>query len=253
MNNSQLRKLGVPDDCLPLVIQGIQLASAGELRGKQIKDRIAAALAQPADYLADPYFGEFAQQLLDAANFVRPAPIAFQQWGTDIDPACQSQMQQACSLPMAVGAALMPDAHIGYGIPIGGVLALDNAVVPYAVGVDIACRMKLSVLDVPTVQLTDNYHRFKTALQNGTRFGIGSVHEKPQDHGVMDADWNVSRVTRDHKDKAWKQLGTSGSGNHFVEFGVLTLEQRDEELGLDPGERGTAQPQRKPRDRCRGV
>ena len=46
-------------------------ASAGELRGKQIKDRIAAALAQPADYLADPYFGEFAQQLLDAANFVR--------------------------------------------------------------------------------------------------------------------------------------------------------------------------------------
>ncbi len=236
MNTTQLRKLGVPDECLTTVIQGIQLAAAGELRGKQIKDRIAAALKQPTDYLADPYFGEFAQHLVDAANFVRPAPISFQQWGTDIDAACQSQMRQACSLPMAVSAALMPDAHIGYGIPIGGVLALDNAVVPYAVGVDIACRMKLSVLDMPTVQLKDNFHRFKTALLNGTRFGIGSVHEKPQDHGVMDADWSISRVTREHKEKAWRQLGTSGSGNHFVEFGVLTLGQRDDELGLDPGE-----------------
>lgn len=236
MNNSQLRKLGVPDDCLATVIQGIQLASAADLRGKQIKDRISAALFEPADYLGDPYFGEFAQQLIDAANFQRPAPISFQQWGTDIESGCQTQMRQACSLPMAVGAALMPDAHIGYGIPIGGVLALDNAVVPYAVGVDIACRMKLSILDIPTTQLSDNNYRFKTALQNGTRFGIGSVHEKPQDHAVMDQDWDISRVTREHKDKAWKQLGTSGSGNHFVEFGVFTLDQRDDELNLDPGE-----------------
>lgn len=236
MNTTQLRKLGVPDDCLTAAIQGVQLAAAADLRGRQIKDRIANALALPADYVADPYFGEFARQLVDAASFVRPAPISFEQWGTDIDPACQSQMRQACSLPMAVGAALMPDAHVGYGIPIGGVLALENAVVPYAVGVDIACRMKLSVLDVPTDQLTENFHRFKTSLLNGTRFGIGSVHEKPQGHPVMDEDWTVSRVTREYRDKAWKQLGTSGSGNHFVEFGVLTLPERDDELNLDAGE-----------------
>lgn len=234
MNNSQLRKLGVPDDCLGAAIQAIQQASI-ELRGRQIKDRISAAVQSPTDYVADPFFGEFAQKLLAAANQTRPAPIDYRQWGTDIDPACQSQMRQACSLPMAVGAALMPDAHVGYGIPIGGVLALENAVVPYAVGVDIACRMKLSVLDIPTSQLSDNFHRFKTALSNGTRFGIGSVHERPQDHAVMDQDWDVSRVTREHKDKAWKQLGTSGSGNHFVEFGVLTLTDRDDELGLDAG------------------
>jgi tRNA-splicing ligase RtcB len=236
MNTTQLRKIGVPDDCIGAAIQGIQRAAAAELRGKQIKDRIAAALETPADFLDDPHFSEFAQQLVEAANFTRPAPISFQQWGTDIDPACQSQMRQACSLPMAVGAALMPDAHVGYGIPIGGVLALDNAVVPYAVGVDIACRMKLSVLDLPPSGLVDNFYRFKTALQNGTRFGIGSVHEKPQTHGVMDEDWSICRVTREYKDKAWKQLGTSGSGNHFVEFGVLTLAQRDDELNLDPGE-----------------
>ncbi|MEI8382341.1 MAG: RtcB family protein [Planctomycetota bacterium] len=236
MNTTQLRKLGVPDDCIHSAIQGIQLAAAGDLRGKQIKDRIGKVLDAPSDYVEDPYFNELAQQLMDAANFTRPEPISYQQWGTDIDVACQAQMRQACALPMAVGAALMPDAHVGYGLPIGGVLALENAVVPYAVGVDIACRMKLSVLDVPPIQLTDNFHRFKTALLNGTRFGIGSVHERPQDHAVMDQDWSVCRVTREYKDKAWKQLGTSGSGNHFVEFGVLTLTERAEDLNLDAGE-----------------
>lgn len=236
MNTTQLRKLGVPDDCLNVVIRGVQQASAGSLRGRQVKDRIAQVLLGPADYIADPYFGEFARQLLDASSQTRPEPISYQQWGTDIDAACQSQMRQACALPMTVGAALMPDAHVGYGIPIGGVLALDNAVVPYAVGVDIACRMKMSVVDVPPAELEDNFHRFKTALQNGTRFGLGAAHERPQDHAVMDHDWSVCRVTREHKDKAWKQLGTSGTGNHFVEFGVLTLDKRDDELNLDPGE-----------------
>ena len=236
MNTTQLRKLGVPDDCIHSAIQGIQLAAAGDLRGKQIKEQIGKVLETPSDFVEDPYFHELANQLMEAANFSRPEPISYQQWGTDIDAACQAQMRQACALPMAVGAALMPDAHVGYGLPIGGVLALENAVVPYAVGVDIACRMKLSVLDVPPTQLTDNFYRFKTALVNGTRFGIGSVHERPQDHAVMDQDWSVCRVTREYKDKAWKQLGTSGSGNHFVEFGVLTLKERADDLDLDAGE-----------------
>ena len=55
-------------------------------------------------------------------------------------------MKNAAQLPVSVRGALMPDAHLGYGLPIGGVLAVRNAVIPYAVGVDIACRMKLSVL-----------------------------------------------------------------------------------------------------------
>jgi len=64
-------------------------------------------------------------------------------------------MRTPCGVPSAVGAAVMPDAHAGYGLPIGGVLACDNAVIPYAVGVDIACRMKLSVLDMPVETLTE--------------------------------------------------------------------------------------------------
>ena len=52
----------------------------------------------------------------------------------------------------------------------------------------------------------------------------------------MDRDWNVSRITREKKDTAWRQLGTSGSGNHFVEFGVMTLGHDDKQLGLDAGQ-----------------
>ena len=166
-------------------------------------------------------------------------PIAYRTWGASgIDPESHVQMRQACALPMATGAALMPDAHVGYGLPIGGVLALEGAVVPYAVGVDIACRMKMSVFDMPARSLTDRlkFDLFERALQKGTRFGVGSVHEKPQDHAVMQQNWWVTRVTRENKDKAWRQLGTSGSGNHFVEFGLLSLPAADAELGLAAGE-----------------
>jgi tRNA-splicing ligase RtcB len=129
----------------------------------------------------------------------------------------------------------MPDAHVGYGLPIGGVLVCEGAVIPYAVGVDIACRMKLSVLDVSAEHLEVRRDQFRQSLEQGTRFGVGVQHQPRQDHEVMDRDWSVTRITRERKDTAWKQLGTSGSGNHFVEFGQLTLETRDEQLGLDAG------------------
>lgn len=235
MNTSQLRKLGVPDDCIGSAIQGLQAAIASGLKGKDVKVRIQQIVADPGNYVSDPHFGSFAQELVQTGTVEELEPIAYQTWGTEIDEGAHHQMRQSCMLPMARGAALMPDAHVGYGLPIGGVLALENAVVPYAVGVDIACRMKLSVLDLPADSLDQQFHRYKTALENGTRFGVGSVHEKPQDHAVMDADWNITRITREHKDKAAKQLGTSGSGNHFVEFGRLTLSQPDADLGLDAG------------------
>ena len=161
----------------------------------------------------------------------RRAP--WRQWGEKPDPASVEQMERACSLPIAVRGALMPDAHLGYGLPIGGVLATDGAVIPYAVGVDIACRMKLSILDMPPTVLDRPGDRLSRAIEAETRFGIGASFSKPRQHPVMDEDWGVTAVTGHLKDKAWAQLGTSGSGNHFVEFGVLTLDRA--ELGLDPG------------------
>ena len=81
----------------------------------------------------------------------REVPLSI--WGSDLDPKSLDQMNVARSLPVSVAAALMPDAHVGYGVPIGGVLATRGAVIPYAVGVDIACRMKLSVFDIPADDL----------------------------------------------------------------------------------------------------
>jgi tRNA-splicing ligase RtcB (3'-phosphate/5'-hydroxy nucleic acid ligase) len=143
-------------------------------------------------------------------------------------------MADACRLPVSLAGALMPDAHVGYGLPIGGVLATDNAVIPYGVGVDIACRMKMSVLDWKPSLIAGMRDRLANILQSETRFGVGVTFEPPRSHAVMDEDWTVSPVTSRLRDKAWKQLGTSGSGNHFVEFGLLTVTNND--LGLEPGE-----------------
>jgi tRNA-splicing ligase RtcB len=133
------------------------------------------------------------------------------------------QMEKACLLPVSVAGALMPDAHVGYGLPIGGVLATENAVIPYAVGVDIACRMKMTVLDIPLRDLEQKQDRLTRAIEAETRFGIGANFKERRAHDVMDVDWSVSPVTKQNKDRAWSQLGTSGSGNHFVEFGIFTL------------------------------
>jgi tRNA-splicing ligase RtcB len=128
----------------------------------------------------------------------------------------------------------MPDAHIGYGLPIGGVLATEGAVIPYGVGVDIACRMRLSVLDLPLDWLDNRKKDLTRAIEDETRFGVGAIfqHNRRQ-HPVMDEDWSVSPVTQSHRDKAWGQLGTSGSGNHFVEFGRLEI--HDPSAGLTAG------------------
>lgn len=238
MNGRQLQKLGVPEECVREAITAIQFAiSSGARDSKQIKTDIKQIVESPEAYLADEHFAKFAQALIDERDFVRPAPVAYETWGRDgIDRETHYQMKLACSVPVAAAGALMPDAHVGYGLPIGGVLACENAVIPYAVGVDIACRMKLSVLDIEPEAMDSKFNLFKEALEGGTRFGVGGEYQKPQAHDVMDADWSITRITREKKDRAWKQLGTSGSGNHFVEFGLLTLTERDDELDLDAGE-----------------
>lgn len=235
MNPRQLQKLGIPPHIIPAALRAIETMIAEGTSGQDVRPKIEAAFRAPEQYLKHTQLAEFARQLIDDQAKPVLEPIAFPVWGTEIDDTTRNQMRDACSVPMARGAALMPDAHVGYGLPIGGVLALENAVIPYAVGVDIACRMKLSILDTPPESLDKNFERYRAALENGTVFGVGAQHEKPQDHPVMDEDWTVTRITREHKDKARKQLGTSGSGNHFAEFGILTLTERDEELGLDAG------------------
>jgi tRNA-splicing ligase RtcB len=139
-------------------------------------------------------------------------------------------------LPVSAAGALMPDAHVGYGLPIGGVLATEGAVIPFAVGVDIACRMRLSVLDAPPIVLNQQKGKFEKVLRENTRFGAGVEWNPRQDDDVLDdPDWEAMPFLKHLKDKAAKQLGTSGSGNHFVEFGEVDVLVKDETLGIAPG------------------
>ena len=168
---------------------------------------------------------------------LRPAPLPYAIWGAEhIDENSRRQMDNAMRLPVSVAGALMPDAHVGYGLPIGGVLATEGAVIPYAVGVDIACRMRLTVFDAPPEVLRQQKERFEKVLRNNTCFGAGAEWKPPRDDEVLDdPDWDALPLLRHLKDKATRQLGTSGSGNHFAEFGELELLAPDPALELPAG------------------
>jgi tRNA-splicing ligase RtcB len=213
----------------------------------QILEKLEAVRATPSAYLSDEALGALAQGLEKLAarptqrdEALRDKPVDYRIWGRDyIDPGALTQMDNAMRLPVSVAGALMPDAHVGYGLPIGGVLATEKAVIPYAVGVDIACRMRLSVYDVSPIVLGQKPGQFEKALLSQTRFGMGAKWERGQhpEHPVLDDEaWDALPILRHLKDTAHNQLGTSGTGNHFVEWGVFELTQPDERLGLEPGQ-----------------
>src|SRR5688572_28005496 len=238
MNGRDITALGYREG--PIV--GLALKVAKRLKKRMPQDEalkaLKAVLDDPQVYVSDETLGPLAAALIEEQTrpyFVeREQPAPYQIWGEGLEQGALGQMKNAARLPVAVSGALMPDAHQGYGLPIGGVLATDNAVIPYAVGVDIACRMKLSVLDIPAKDLKRLHDSLARVLERETVFGTGGAHKKPLNHEVLEADWNVSPITRQNFAKAREQLGTSGSGNHFVEFGLLTLEKPD--LGLAAGQ-----------------
>jgi tRNA-splicing ligase RtcB len=239
MRPKEIISLGIPRGRpLELAIEAIRFAAGYGMKKGALRQALRRVVKDPAGCRNDETFGALAEAIIDLkrtkSNFVaRDEPAPFRQWGTDLEPGAVKQMQNACALPVSVQGALMPDAHQGYGLPIGGVLATENAVIPYAVGMDIACRMKLSVLDWPVSALERKRSALEKALERETRFGVGAKFKNRRAHEVMDRDWRVSPVTKQQKDLAWDQLGTSGSGNHFVELGTLTLERG--ELGLEKG------------------
>jgi len=144
--------------------------------------------------------------------------------GKGIEPSAKRQMELANLLPVSVQGALMPDAHAGFGLPIGGVLATDNAVIPYAVGMDIGCRMALSVIDESDGFLKRFDYQIKQEMKNHTHFGMEGGLDTRQEHEVLDSPvFNELPFLKPLRGKAVRQLGTSGNGNHFVEFGEVEL------------------------------
>ena len=234
MNAKDLIRLGVPlGEAQRRAVDFISKFILGGGDKSRLEQEVKAIIANPTAFTDDSLRSEFAKALLAAPPPPRAEPVKYRQWGERLEHEAVLQMEKACLLPVAVAGALMPDAHVGYGLPIGGVLATENAVIPYAVGVDIACRMKMTVLDLPLRDLEQKQDRLTRAIEAETRFGVGVTFQRRRAHDVLDADWSISPITVQNKDRAWSQLGTSGSGNHFVEFGLFTAHGKIRDL--EPG------------------
>ncbi len=213
----------------------------------EILERLDEVLAAPEKFTVTKPFEDLAAELLrrersDAskvADTLRESPLPFDIWGEDgIEGAATQQMRNAMALPVAVAGALMPDAHVGYGLPIGGVLATAGTVIPYAVGVDIACRMRISIYDISPHILGQHKGKFEKSLAEQCKFGMKErfgPHDRPNHPVLDDDDWGATKFLKPLRYKAIEQLGTSGGGNHFVEWGEFNLPADSADLGLPKG------------------
>lgn len=203
-------------------------------------------LLYPESFLDDVIMAPIARALLEKTKPAHETPIALKEisdwytvYGAEyIEPGAMQQMDVAMKLPVTIAGALMPDAHQGYGLPIGGVLATNNAIIPYGVGVDIGCRMALSVYDISPQHFFDHQAMYKRELIAWTKFGAGGnwQNKLKADHSVLDrAAFNATRFIKSLHEKAAAQLGTSGGGNHFVEFGIMEFAEADQELNMPAG------------------
>jgi tRNA-splicing ligase RtcB len=154
---------------------------------------------------------------------MRPGPADFNifgEIGVDVPHGALDQMQTVMRIPPAITGALMPDAHHGYALPIGGVVVLDNAVSPSFVGYDIACRMMVSILDITPQEFLKNRQKIFSDMQTVSRFGVGSEFTRSgaREHEVMDDYlWRHLPHLEKLRNTAIRQLGSSGGGNHFFD------------------------------------
>jgi tRNA-splicing ligase RtcB (3'-phosphate/5'-hydroxy nucleic acid ligase) len=203
-------------------------------------------LACPQNYTEHTFLQGIAIALIEATQKSEQIEIPLKEKGdaytvygaAHIEAGAIAQMEVAMQLPVTRAGALMPDAHQGYGLPIGGVLATQNAVIPYGVGVDIGCRMALSIYDIPHTHFLENEATYKRELIAWTKFGAGAGWHKQYkaQHDVLDNDgFNATPFIKNLQAKAAEQLGTSGGGNHFVEFGIIDFETDDAVLNIKQG------------------
>jgi tRNA-splicing ligase RtcB len=244
ISGKELRAIGYPEGPVISIAMNIMEKNYKYEKKEEVMDLLKKILSAPVEYENDAVLGLIAQQLIPRkiveageAIALNDTGIQFNVFGGEhIEEGALHQMQQAARLPISVAGALLPDAHAGYGLPIGGVLATENAVIPYGVGVDIGCRMCLSVYPINPRELVKREHFYTQELNEATLFGSPGVFDVASDHEVMERkEFDELPLLKSLQTRAWKQLGSSGSGNHFVEFGVIEVSEKDAILGIDAG------------------
>jgi tRNA-splicing ligase RtcB len=252
LNNNELKAIGFYE--LDLIKNAGKLAKnlikQKEFTKEEILAWYAKILENPKDFTEHEVFGDIARaigvkqppkkvQKKQAHEFeLKKEKPEYKVYGAEhIEAGALQQMDTAMKLPVSLAGSLMPDAHHGYGLPIGGVLATtENTVIPFAVGVDIACRMCMSVFDIEAHYLDQKSHLLKSYLQDNTNFGLDTKQMNTLPDDVFDnPDWKATSVIRGLRHKAEAQLGSSGTGNHFVEWGILEITEESKDLRLPPG------------------
>lgn len=188
-----------------------------------------------------PDWGEVAQELVKLATpepRLRDEPAPLNVWGRElIDAKSFEQINNAARLPVTLRVALMPDAHVGYGLPIGGVAALEGAIAPYMVGVDIGCQMHATIFKRNPIHLRQKPKMYEKLLLQHTYFGRKSPpRDERNTHAILDDPrWEqLPRHLQNLQTLAAEQLGTSGGGNHFVEWTEIVV-HGENPYGLEAG------------------
>ncbi len=241
IRGKELLKIGYPEG--PAIGMAINMVLKHH---KRLSKSAALELLQDVLENQEKYKGDAAlSRIVDALNYEKENPIiplqetgiSYPSYGENqIEQGAKDQMNIAARLPVTVQAALMPDAHQGYGLPIGGVLATNNAIIPYGVGVDIGCRMCLTVYDLSPKVLDTEREKFSDLLKMNTRFGF-TAFENPMDDALFERkEFKEIPKVKSLFGKARAQIGSSGGGNHFVEFGIAKITDENNEFKVPVGE-----------------
>jgi len=234
LSGKDLIKLGFPEGKAIGIAINTVLKYFRRSEKEEIYTMLNAVLASPKEYVEDSIWSKTAMALVPSEKKSRVHEllknrIDYPIYGAaEIEAGARNQMEIAMKLPITVAGALMPDAHQGYGLPIGGVLATHNAVIPYGVGVDIGCRMCLTAYPLDEKFLERHRSNLKQTLFESTCFGREKF-DRPKEHEVLDRkEFDEIAMLRNLKGRATMQIGSSGSGNHFVEFGLLEVSENNE-------------------------
>lgn len=234
LSGKDLIKLGYPEGRAIGIAINTVLKYFRRSEKEEIYEALKAVLANPKAYVQDSIWNKTALALVPSekksmAHELLKNRIDYRIYGSaEIEEGARNQMEIAMKLPITVAGALMPDAHQGYGLPIGGVLATNNAVIPYGVGVDIGCRMCLTAYPLNESFLIRHQANLKQMLLDNTCFGR-EVFKRPKEHEVLDRNlFKEITMLKGLQGRAAMQIGSSGSGNHFVEFGLIELPEQNE-------------------------
>jgi tRNA-splicing ligase RtcB len=239
INGNDLKNIGFPEGrVIGMALDVMQNNYASMTTAEQLAF-LKDLLKDPASFADNKMLSPMVEELMrpvDSEIQLKGESQQYEVYGSEgIEPGAIGQMETAMKLPITVAGALMPDAHQGYGLPIGGVLATKNAVIPYGVGVDIGCRMCLTLYDIPTTMLEEKKEDLRKMLLNNTKFGKATF-KKPKDHEIFERkEFGEIGIVREMKDRAWQQIGSSGGGNHFVEFGIVEVTSDINEYKLPSG------------------